>query len=108
MADSAAAEPYTLGKRPREASNGADDGEEVGPPMPGADVDDSSDDEIGPMPGASSSETNGKKRKKKRAGESCWTAQSRLLCPPAQPVFYRSEKDRSTVDWMPGCSVEPR
>ena len=60
----------TLGKRSRE-ENG-DSVAEV-PEMPSADVDDSSDEEIGPMPVAESEGVNGaaagKRKKKKRAGQ---------------------------------------
>ncbi len=58
----------SLGKRQREEENGSSSGGV--PDMPPADVDDSSDEEIGPMPGPATDEvivhTNG--RKKKRAG----------------------------------------
>ena len=67
----------TLGKRARKASSGGVDDGEAGPAipdMPGADVEDSSDEEIGPVPvpeGAGNGETsNGKRKKKKPAGES--------------------------------------
>ena len=61
-----------LGKRPREDEE-AEEEEGDGPQMPPADADDSSDDEIGPMPVPASGEsgalvTNGRK-KKRRAGE---------------------------------------
>jgi hypothetical protein len=76
-ADSAAT---ALGKRPREdesGSGGTDGGDGDGvPEMPPPDMEDSSDEEIGPMPTAPGEEegsngaTNGQKRKKKkRAGE---------------------------------------
>jgi hypothetical protein len=69
-----------LGKRPREdesGSGGTDGGDGDGvPEMPPPDMEDSSDEEIGPMPTAPGEEegsngaTNGQKRKKKkRAGE---------------------------------------
>jgi peptidylprolyl isomerase domain and WD repeat-containing protein 1 len=71
-ADSAAT---ALGKRPREDESGGTDGDGV-PEMPPPDMEDSSDEEIGPMPSAPGEEegsngaTNGQKRKKKkRAGE---------------------------------------
>lgn len=70
--------PSTLGKRSREeeAENGVTDI----PEMPSADMDDSSDEEIGPMPvpesEAIASASNGRK-KKKRAGE--WVL-SPILC----------------------------
>jgi len=55
-----------LGKHSREASAEAEDG----PQMPPADVDDSSDEEIGPMPVAAGNGTEKNiRKKKKRAGE---------------------------------------
>jgi peptidylprolyl isomerase domain and WD repeat-containing protein 1 len=60
----------TLGKRGRE-ENGETAVET--PEMPSADVDDSSDEEIGPMPVPAGEESNGgangTRKKKKRAGE---------------------------------------
>jgi hypothetical protein len=57
-----------LGKHSREDSPGAEDG----PQMPAADVDDSSDEEIGPMPipeSANGGDSKNIRKKKKRAGE---------------------------------------
>lgn len=57
-----------LGKHSREASPDAEDG----PQMPAADVDDSSDEEIGPMPvpeSVNGGENKSIRKKKKRAGE---------------------------------------
>jgi hypothetical protein len=65
-----------LGKRSRDESDAADI-----PEMPPADMDDSSDDEIGPMPtpGGDGDAGNGKKRKKKRrAGELSTEAETML------------------------------
>jgi peptidylprolyl isomerase domain and WD repeat-containing protein 1 len=60
-----------LGKRPREDDE-AEEEEGDGPQMPAADVDDSSDDEIGPMPVSASEAAGalvtGERKKKKRAG----------------------------------------
>lgn len=78
MAESAATQ--NLGKRARDGSE--EPAVEVTvPDMPAADVDDSSDEEIGPMPTAPGEEasvvvTNG--RKKKRAG--MWKPPRRWRC----------------------------
>jgi peptidylprolyl isomerase domain and WD repeat-containing protein 1 len=66
----------TLGKRTREED--ANESADV-PEMPSADMDDSSDDEIGPMPvpeAAGTAQSNGR-RKKKRAG-TWWNPLARI------------------------------
>lgn len=71
----------TLGKRPRVDDN--ENGTTEVPVMPAADMDDSSDDEIGPMPvpasEAAAATSNGRK-KKKRAGTSFLVLDTSKLC----------------------------
>ncbi|ORX39736.1 peptidyl-prolyl cis-trans isomerase [Kockovaella imperatae] len=104
----AASDTSKLGKRAREGSHGADspeDGQEAGPAvpeMPGADVEDSSDEEIGPMPSAGgdgvNESSNGKRKKKKRAV----LPHERLYLDhlPDTDRYYKSFMHRDVVNYV--------
>jgi len=101
----------TLGKHAR------DDVEDVVPDMPSADVDDSSDEEIGPMPtagDASGSAISKARKKKKRASELTVTlfgdvTNVGIVLPheklylehlPDTDRYYKSFMHRDTIDFV--------